>query len=276
MRPSAFVATGVATVVIVALPFLGGSGPSPLAVSTTAEPASTSVMQPRAPAAVLTPLDVAVAELTLYEPPAVEPVLTTDAEHLAQKPVPPPPPPAAAGSGTDGRRAARAAAGLSCPAAVGGAVGGAPAVTSAGGIAGTTSADLSSFALAFNDIRVQNCLEPVPLANFRYNACMENRLFWIAEDPSTDVNSAWGHVGTVVRSDGVADPGCDGNLAGGTGNTGAVVAQKWWLSLPHRSSLYRPTYAGSTAGVCIYFAMSHGGTNDPVSLDRASARWGSC
>jgi hypothetical protein len=80
-----------------------------------------------------------------------------------------------------------------------------------------------------------------------------------------------------VRSDGVPSVGCDGNLAGGSGNTGATVAQKWWDSLAHRASLYRPTVTGSTAGVCIYFAMTHGGIpNEPASFTRAAARWGGC
>jgi hypothetical protein len=114
------------------------------------------------------------------------------------------------------------------------------------------------------------------MANIRYDSCMETRLFWIAEDPSTDPNSAWGHMGSV-RSDGVPSVGCDGNLAGGSGNTGATVAQKWWDSLTHRASLYRPSYTGSTAQVCIAFAMVHGGIpNEPYGFARAAARWISC
>jgi len=105
---------------------------------------------------------------------------------------------------------------------------------------------------------------------------MEDRLFWMAEDPSTDPASAWGHVGSV-RSDGVPSVGCDGNLAGGSNNTGTTVAQKWWDSSSHRTSLYKPSYTGSTAGVCILFAMTHGGVpNEPYSFTRAAARWVSC
>jgi hypothetical protein len=128
-----------------------------------------------------------------------------------------------------------------------------------------------------NAIRVANCLPAIPLANYRFDPCMQARLVWIAEDPSPDVNSAWGHKGTV-RSDGVPEPAdCDGNLAGGSGNTGATVAQKWWDSLDHRASLYRPSYTGSTAGVCILFAMVHGGLpNDGLGFTRAAARWVSC
>jgi hypothetical protein len=114
------------------------------------------------------------------------------------------------------------------------------------------------------------------MANIRYDSCMETRLFWVAEDPSTDPNSAWGHIGSV-RSDGVPSVGCDGNLAGGSGNTGATVAQKWWDSLSHRASLYRPSYTASTAHVCILFAMVHGGIpNEPYGFTRAAARWIAC
>lgn len=163
-----------------------------------------------------------------------------------------------------------------CPAAIGGSTPGAPSRTSPLGVAGTTSADLQSFAQTFNTIRVANCLPPVPFGNIRYDACMEDRLFWMAEDPSTDPMSAWGHIGSV-RSDGLASVGCDGNLAGGSGNTGSTVAQKWWDSSSHRTSLYKPTYTGSTAGVCILFAMTHGGVpNEPSSFTRAAARWVNC
>ena len=163
-----------------------------------------------------------------------------------------------------------------CPAAIGGSTPGAPSRTSALGVAGTTSDDLQSFAQQVNAIRVANCLPPVPFSNIRYDSCMEDRLFWMAEDPSTDPMSAWGHIGSQ-RSDGVPSVGCDGNLAGGSGNTGTTVAQKWWDSASHRASLYKPTYTGSTAGVCILFAMTHGGVpNEPYSFTRAAARWVNC
>lgn len=162
-----------------------------------------------------------------------------------------------------------------CPSNPGGG-GSAPGVTSPLGVGGTTTSDMQSFSAAYNAIRVANCLPPVPPANFRYDSCMEQRLFWMAEDPSTDPMSAWGHIGSQ-RSDGVPSVGCDGNLAGGSGNTGATVAQKWWDSSGHRSSLYKPTYTGSTAGVCILFAMTHGGVpNEPSSFTRAAARWVNC
>jgi len=144
------------------------------------------------------------------------------------------------------------------------------------GVAGTSSGDLQSFAAQYNAIRVANCLPPVPFGNFRYDSCMEDRLFWMAEDPSTDPMSAWGHIGSV-RSDGVPSVGCDGNLAGGSGNTGTTVAQKWWDSGGHRASLYKPTYTGGTGGVCILFAMTHGGVpNEPWAFTRAAARWVNC
>jgi uncharacterized protein YkwD len=163
-----------------------------------------------------------------------------------------------------------------CPAMISGTTPGAPSRTSPLGVAGTTSADLQSFAENYNAIRVANCLPPVPFANIRYDSCMEDRLFWMAEDPSTDPSSAWGHIGSQ-RSDGLPSVGCDGNLAGGTDNTGSIVAQKWWDSTGHRTSLYKPTYTGSTASVCILFAMTHGGVpNEPTSFTRAAARWVTC
>ena len=153
--------------------------------------------------------------------------------------------------------------------------GDAPARTFADGVvAGTSTADLRAFALRFNEIRTQHCLEPIPAENFAWSECLEDRLVWMAEDPSTDPLSAWGHEGTI-RSDGAPSEGCDGNLAGGADNTGATVAQKWWESLPHRTSLYRP--GEDVAGTCIAFAMTHGGLPDePGSFARAAALWTDC
>jgi hypothetical protein len=164
-----------------------------------------------------------------------------------------------------------------CPAPITGTVTGtAPSRTSSGGIAGTSTADLAAFALAYNKVRVDNCLKPVPLTNFRYDACMETRLFWIAEDPAIDPSSAWGHIGTT-RSDGLPSVGCDGNLAGGMNNTATSVALKWWLSVPHRTALYRPASTGSMANVCIYYAVTHGGLpREPAAFARAAARWADC
>lgn len=145
-----------------------------------------------------------------------------------------------------------------------------------GAVQGTTSRDLGEFAARFNEIRVEHCLDPIPAENFRYDACLEDRLAWIAGDPSEDPASAWGHDGSV-RSDGLPSVGCDGNLAGGTGNSGATVAAKWWDSLSHRASLYRPDSDADLTHVCIAFAMTHGGVPDESpDLTRASARWLDC
>jgi hypothetical protein len=301
MKRTVVLGTVFATVLVLALPFVGGGGPSFLtpahaaeasfsalpvaATSTVASGAATHVDAATAIAAITIPS----ATVVSIAPAAAasHAALTTDSEHLAQKPVPIPVvvPPAtgkagrsASGNAGTSRRAALAAAGQSCP-GQGGGGGSAPGISDAQGqgmITGTTSGDIQSFSSTFNAIRAQNCLDAIPAGNFRYDSCMEQRLFWMAEDPSTDPNSAWGHIGSV-RSDGVPSRGCDGNLAGGSGNSGSTVATKWWNSLEHRLSLYRPSYAGSTGGVCIYFAMSHGGVpNEPSSFTRAAARWGSC
>lgn len=287
MKRSAFLIAVITAVLTLVLPFVGGSGPS---LFGTVPPASAG-QQTLLPIFASVPqaasanaggsLSVAnLSEATIAaQQKARAAELTKDTEHLAQKPVPKPVVKVSAAdkaSGTAARRAAVVASGGSCPSAVGGAVPGAPSRTSAGGVAGTTSADLASFARTYNAIRVANCLKPIAMNHFRYDSCMETRLFWMAEDPSTDPSSAWGHMGSK-RSDGVPSVGCDGNLAGGFGNTGATVATKWWNSLPHRASLYRPTFSGSVAGVCIYFAMTHGGLpNEPYSFTRAAARWGGC
>jgi len=293
LKRSLLVGAVFGTVLALGLPFVGGGGPS-LGSPAYAEEGLAGV-----PEAATSPIvtngrvgntAAAVAAVTFAAentlaaptaPAASTRNLKVDTEHLAQKPVPKPVPvivesPAAKRSGTAARQAARAASGQGCPANVGGSPGGAPGTTSAAGVAGTTSGDLASFAQAYNSIRVANCLDPVPMSNFRYDSCMEARLFWIAEDPSPDVNSAWGHSGTP-RSDGVPAVGCDGNLAGGSGNSGATVAQKWWSSPSHQKSLYRPSYAGSMSGVVICFAMVHGGLpNDGYGFTRAAARWGGC
>jgi uncharacterized protein YkwD len=276
MKRSIFLGAVFTTVMVLVLPFVGGGGPSFLspanAASAVAGPAvRTSIFVDSSAQAIGAAAAVIDVEASAKAP------LTADTEHLAQKPVPKPLPPvsaAGAASGTNERRAALAVQGLSCPGNVGGGVGSAPGRVSSGGVQGTTSDDLASFAAAYNSIRVANCLQPVPMSNFRYDSCMEDRLFWMAEDPSTNPASAWGHMGSV-RSDGVPSRGCDGNLAGGSGNTGATVAQKWWNSTAHRNSLYRPN--SGIGGVCIYFAMTHGGVpNEPYSFTRAAARWGGC
>jgi hypothetical protein len=270
------------------LPFVGGSGPSLFGNASSAAAVQQTGLPIFASAPIATtaveqgvPVSLAYANESVRDAglAARAEHLKSDSEHLAQKPVPKPvvvTSPADRASGTAARRAAIVSAGGSCPGPVGGGTNGAPSAVSAGGVAGTTSADLASFAVTYNAIRVANCLQPVPMSHFRYDSCMEARLFWMAEDPSEDPLSAWGHMGSV-RSDGLPSTGCDGNLAGGYGNTGATVAQKWWNSTAHRNSLYKPTYTGSTAGVCIYFAMTHGGVpNESYAFTRAAAKWGGC
>jgi len=163
-----------------------------------------------------------------------------------------------------------------CPSAIGGGAGGGPGGSTGSGIGRTTSDDLASFAAAYNAIRVANCLEPVPYSNFRYSSCMEDRLVWMAEDPDANPVNTWGHQGTInnAYSQSVPDRGCDGNLAGGSSNSGATMAQKWWDSSAHRASLYQP--GKSVAGVCITFAMTHGGIDEPYDFTRAAARWTWC
>ena len=237
--------TALATVVVLALPFLGGAGPG-LATAAHAD-AGTSTTGP--------------AERGHDRPNTVRSTGPVGTAGIA--------------SGTLERRASAAAEGLTCPAAIGGrATGATPDSYTASGVGTTTQTDLVEFAAAYNAIRVENCLEPIPFDNFTYDPCMEQRLFWMAEDPSEDPMSAWGHLGSE-RSDGVPSVGCDGNLAGGTGNTGSTVAYKWWVSQAHRDSLYRP--GAETEGVCIAFAMSHGGIpNEPYPFTRAAARWYDC
>lgn len=187
---------------------------------------------------------------------------------------------AATGSGkvvTRGPAASTTTSGSGCPANVTGDTTSAPGNVSKGGVQGTTSADIASFALEYNSIRVAHCLKPVPLANIRFSSCLEQRMFWMAEDPSTNPASAWGHTGTAKRSDGVAIVGCDGDIAGGMNDTGAVDAQSWWDSPDHRDSLYQPLYKGGTSNICIAFGMAHGGIpNDPAAFTRAAAVWEDC
>ena len=294
MKRFALLTTILTAVLVLVLPFIGGGGPAlqggalsatadetglPIFASTVAASTSTSSASVDPALAAVHQSESAIES----EAAATAASLKQDTEHLAQKPVPIPAPPVTTAAAAraaltltpDQRRAARAAAGQSCPTGGGGG-GSAPGGSDGQGVTGTTTSDIQSFSATFNAIRVANCLDPIPSGNFRYDSCMEQRLFWMAEDPSTDPNSAWGHIGSV-RSDGVPSRGCDGNLAGGSGNSGATVATKWWNSIEHRLSLYRPSYTGSTAGVCIYFAMSHGGIpNEPSSFTRAAARWGGC
>jgi len=301
MKRFALLTTIFTAVLTLVLPFVGGSGPALLGNGSASAQAGSGITPIFASPVIATSEGTAsvasnIAAFTSRVPSSIvrnaaavkaaasAPVATTvDTEHLAQKPVPKPAPPVAEASGSGGgsygraasttaqRRAAAAATG-GCPGNVGGAVSG--------------NADLASFAAAYNAIRVANCLQPVPMSHFRYDSCMEQRLQWMANDPYPDPNNTWGHAGVrsinpdangQYYSDVVPSVGCDGNLAGGSGNTGATVAQKWWNSLSHRASLYRPTFTGNTANVCINFAMVHGGLpNDGYSFTRAAARWVGC
>jgi hypothetical protein len=185
--------------------------------------------------------------------------------HQAAKPAVTPAPPKAA------------ATTKSCPSAIGGSPSTVPGnIVSGEGLQGTTNQDLASFALQYNATRVANCLPPIELSHIRYNSCLQARMFWIAEDPSTNPASAWGH--GVPRSDGKPIVGCDGDIAGGMGDTGATAADKWWESPDHRASLYQPQWGDeSYANVCIGFAISHGGIpNDPAAFSRESAVWETC
>lgn len=277
MKRFAILVSVFATVLVVVLPFVGGGGPglsvSAVADSGSATPPLASASEP-APVTEVSPI----GYTQRLDEPAIAAVqaatavaLASDWEHLAQKPVPKPV--VLTDLATPAQlRAAREAAGGACPGMPGGAASGSGGV-SAAGVPGTTSADIASFAHQYNAIRVANCLDPIPFANFYVDTCMEARLFWMAESPSPDPMDAWGHMGSV-RIDGVPSVGCDGNLAGGSGNTGATVAQKWWDSGSHRASLYRP--ASGIGGVCIAFAMTHGGIDEPYSFTRAAARWVSC
>jgi hypothetical protein len=284
MKKVLFLATGLSTVLVLLLPFVGGGGPGlttpAVADSGPSVPVLASISSVLATKKVSVPLEASFAgvakALVLDAPTAATAADTThDFEHVAQTAVPKPAPPvdaAGAASGTAERRAAIEASGGSCPGYGGSSNSGAPGISSALGVGGTTSDDLASFAAEYNAIRADNCLEPV--SYFVYDSCMEARLFWMAEDPSTDPMSAWGHMGSV-RSDGVPSVGCDGNLAGGYGNSGSTVASKWWYSPAHQASLYRP--GQGTGGVCIAFAMTHGGVpNEPYDFTRAAARWTSC
>jgi hypothetical protein len=299
MKRFALFTTILTAVLVLVLPFIGGGGPalqSGVSSATAAEtglpmfasdPTATSVPTTDPTLAAVHQSESAIES----EQAATDAYLKQDTEHLAQKPVPIPPPPTAADAKAAltltpaQRRAAREAAGQACPSGGGGG-GSAPGGSDGQGVTGTTTADIQAFSALFNAIRVANCLDPIPSGNFRYDSCMEQRLYWMAEDPSEDPANTWGHAGVqsiAAGPDGqlysteVPAFGCDGNLAGGSDNSGATMAQKWWDSLDHRLALYKPSYTGSTAGVCIYFAMTHGGVpNEPASFTRAAARWAAC
>lgn len=277
MKLFASLATALLAATVLVVGVFGGSGldvptvadsgsAGPGQASITTPPEIVNVGEPRVAVAIST-------EITEIIEPGASSGSSWEvaSEHLAQQPVVAPISSGASSSATNDRRAAETQQTPGCPAAGVPITSGAPSKTSAGGVAGTTSDDLTAFAIQYNAIRAANCLQPV--TRFNYDSCMETRLFWMAESPSPDPSDAWGHIGSV-RIDGVPSVGCDGNLAGGSGNTGVTVATKWWDSTSHRASLYRP--GTSTVGVCILFAMTHGGNGDPYSFTRAAARWSTC
>ncbi|MGV8895264.1 MAG: hypothetical protein ACOH1U_02250 [Rhodoglobus sp.] len=272
MKKTAFISTVFATVLVLVLPFFGGAGAG-LSTSVVADAGATAPPLAAVPVPAGSSISAAPRiEIATTTQVIVEPVLESVAasvgtvsrewENLTQNAVPKSVP-----------LIGDLAPASGCTSGVSGTVGSAPSTVSAQGVAGTTSADLASFATQYNATRIANCLEPISYSNFRYDACMEARLFWMAESPSPDPLDAWGHIGSV-RIDGVPSTGCDGNLAGGSSNTGATVALKWWNSASHRASLYRP--GSSIAGACIAFAMTHGGIDEPASFVRAAARWTTC
>ena len=273
VKHSVFAATALAAAAFLVMPFSEGSGAVIGADGAPAAASSTFIFS--APAAIVKAGAVVSPEASASKsaPKSVSP----DGDHVAQNAAPAP---SARVGGPKAkapvRRTTVSTKTKTCPANIGGSTNSAPGAKSKGGVQGTTSSDVAAFALKMNAIRVANCLEPIPLANIKYDSCMEQRLFWMAEDPSTNPNSAWGHIGSK-RSDGVPSVGCDGNIAGGSGNTGATVAQKWWDSPDHRSVEYRPTFHGNFGSVCILFAMTHGGLpNESASFTRAASRWVTC
>ena len=283
MKRIAFLATLFTAVLVIVLPFVGGGGPgltsqavadsgsaAPLLASMTVQVTAAPVVE--APRVALATTVRVTDEYAAAKAEAEAVALTQDWEHIAQKPVPKPVVIVLEDGSVD-RRSLLTSQGYSCPGDAGGSPGGAPGAYSAQGVAGTTSEDLATFAYTYNAIRIENCLEPIPYGNFYYDSCMEARLFWMAESPSPDPLDAWGHMGSV-RIDGVPSTGCDGNLAGGSGNSGATVASKWWYSLAHRASPYRPD--DGVGGACIAFAMTHGGIDEPYDFTRAAARWTGC
>ncbi|MGV8876406.1 MAG: hypothetical protein ACOH1K_02725 [Rhodoglobus sp.] len=278
--------TAALTVVIVGVvPFVGGGGPgltetasaNAVAGSSLFASTATGSMNQSAPVATISGVERITEESLVAQRAAQAKTAPTNTETRALEAIAKSKAPtvatAPASSPATPSRVATEAAGQFCPGNITGLVSSAPARSSAQGVAGTTTDDLASFAYAYNSIRVSNCLQPIPLANFLYLPCMEDRLYWMAESPSADPLDGWGHDGTT-RSDGVAARGCDGNLAGGTDDGGAIVASKWWNSEAHRESLYRP--GDSINGACIAFAMTHGGIDEPSNFTRAAARWTEC
>ena len=245
MKRLAFLVAACTAVLTLVLPFVGGSGPSLTETSAQASSSQQSGLPifaslPRTADRVSAPVQVTnQSEAVLAASSKTRAAeLTQDSEHMAQKPVPKPVVVVAV-PGTKGNSggAARRAAVEAAGGTCPSAIGG-----STGGAPGATSAGGVSGTTSADLASFAANFNAIRVAN-----CLQ---------PSR---------------------GCDGNLAGGSGNSGATVATKWWNSLSHRASLYKPTFSGNTAGVCIYFAMTHGGLpNEDYSFTRAAAKWGGC
>jgi hypothetical protein len=279
LRGSVFFATAVAAAAVLIVPFVAGTQ-TLASSSTSASRGSTIVASSEASTSADKASETAgVADATVTQQPATLRSVTKQNTQGTQDSAGPRV--ANVGSGTAVRTAPGGTSTKICAANVSGSTASVSTPTSTNGVEGTTSADLAAFAATYNATRVANCLQPIPLANFKYDSCMQDRIFWMADDPSSNPASAWGHTSTAKRSDGLKIVGCDGDLDGGTGYTGSTVATDWWNSTDHRESLYQPSYTGSVADVCIGFAMTHGGynatpPNEPITFVRAIAAWESC
>lgn len=284
LKHSLFLATVVVAGAVIALPYVSGGGTpaSSVATTSTASAAATIVSGSPVNASKDAADDVAaITDATISEIPAtVQSVVQSD-DTVGEVDVVGPQNRVKAGADGQGMVTREKSGSSSCASAATGTPNSAPGITSKGGVPGTTSDDLATFARAYDQIRIEHCLQPIPLGNIKYNSCLEQRLFWMAEDPSPNPASAWGHTGTAKRSDGVPIVGCDGDIAGGMNDTGDVVAQAWWTSIDHRDTLYEPAFTGNLSHVCIGFAMTHGGIsvpgpNEPYAFTRAAAIWVSC
>jgi hypothetical protein len=319
LKRSVFLATGFAVAIVVAVPFLGGTG---AVVTASGVPVGSTVFaaSPSVGAAALGKAAVGATSESIAE--SAEPAARTNSDVQSDAAASAPSSnstqseqsgdsvrnnsqaqslargiPAAGASRAPGVTARLAASGhrtivsqkpptssaptdpsppQSCPADVTGDPSTVPGTIAEDGLQGTTNQDLANFALEYNANRIANCLPPIALANIRFDKCLSDRMFWIAEDPSTNPSSAWGH--DLPRSDGAKMRGCDGDIAGGLGDTGTTAADKWWQSTDHRASLYQPKWGNdSYSNVCIGFAIVHGGL--PLgtdSMSRESARWEDC
>ena len=277
-------------VLVLVTPFVGGGGPglaSAIASATAsgvpllASGITAPVQTVEVPAAETGPVAIAtvvrIDETAMIEQAKAEAAaLAVDYEHLAQKPVPKPKPVITDGGGGQSARQWYAEQGLGCPGDAGGGPGGAPGASSALGVGGTTSDDVASFAYTYNSIRV------VELPRARAVRQLLLRLL---------------HGGAAVLDGRVAQRGPDGCL----GSHG-LRPHRWRPEPGLRRQPCRRIrqqrrdrrievvelgrapcvalqagYVGGMGGVCIAFAMTHGGVpNEPYDFTRAAARWVWC